>query len=62
MTPADTDQVRKARQRDSNAFLELIQERKDGIYKLAYAYVPCPVEEILRDAGGRHPEVPEQGH
>jgi len=39
MTLVDTDKVRKARQGDSNAFLELIQERKDDIYKLAYTYV-----------------------
>ncbi len=39
MLVVDADKVRRARQGDSDAFLELIQERKDDIYKLAYTYV-----------------------
>ena len=36
---ADPDKVGKARRGDSSAFLELIQERKDDIYRLAFTYV-----------------------
>ncbi|MCG9968945.1 RNA polymerase sigma factor [Pelotomaculum terephthalicicum JT] len=39
MVVVDPDRVRKACRGDSDAFLELIQERKDDIYKLIYTYV-----------------------
>ncbi len=39
MVPADTDKVSKACTGDNNAFSDLIQERKDDIYKIAYTYM-----------------------
>mgnify|MGYP000875660535 FL=1 len=39
MLVVDADKVRRACQGDPDAFLELIQERKDDIYKLAYTYI-----------------------
>lgn len=39
MILVDPDKVRKTCRGDSDAFLVLIQERKDDIYKLAYTYV-----------------------
>lgn len=38
MVPADRDKVSKACQGDHSAFSDLIQERKDDIYRIAYTY------------------------
>ncbi|HEX3029713.1 MAG TPA: sigma-70 family RNA polymerase sigma factor, partial [Clostridia bacterium] len=51
MIPANRDNVIKACKGDKNAFSELIQERKNDIYRIAYTYVKNEEEalEILHD-------------
>lgn len=39
MVAADIKKIEAARKGDRNAFSELMQERKDNIYRLAYTYV-----------------------
>ncbi|MGE5396325.1 MAG: sigma-70 family RNA polymerase sigma factor [Chitinophagales bacterium] len=39
MVPVDKDKVRKACKGDNGAFSDLIQERKDDIYRIAYTYM-----------------------